>query len=495
MSLLIKGGDIVDGSGGAPKKGDVLLIAGRIAAIGNLASYKAERTVSANGCLVVPGFIDMASGADRRLSILSDHKAEELLLQGITTIIGGTSGISLAPLMYGSLEAVSNWSKWEAINVDWHSMEDFMNILGSTKSGVNFASFVGYDTVRRSLSKKKRSLSKSESQVMAHTLSSAIHDGALGISLSAEDSVAPDMSAEEARIFGLLLQSEKAILAADLPLFLKKAGEAVESIVKWTKLGAPTIIQKFTRAAVSAKELARSFEIMESASVSARIIASACPLGIDELSVRSIVPESAWSEDPKELSANILKKRNSATIDKYWTKEKLSELWITDAPKADFLVGKNVAEFAENREVDATECFAKIVDITSGRVSFCIESEKKKLTEEVILHPRVVIESGAYGSMNERSDFHKKLGGAFPEFFEIANRSGLNIEKAVAKTSTLPAATCGLGKRGLIEEGYAADVVVMKDRRPHWVFVNGIESVREGELTGDRGGKVIKRHV
>jgi len=495
MSLLIKGGDIVDGSGGAPKKGDVLLIAGRIAAIGNLASYKAERTISANGCLIVPGFIDMASGADRHLSVLSDHRAEELLLQGITTVIGGTSGISLAPLMYGSLEAVSNWSKWESINVDWHSMGDLMNILGSTKSGVNFASFVGYDTVRRSLSKKKRSLSKSESQVMAHTLSSAIQDGALGISLSAEDSVAPDMSAEEARIFGVLLQSEKAILAADLPLFLKKTGEAVESIVKWTRLGAPTIIQKFSRAAVSVKELARSFEIMESASVSARIIASACPLGFDELSIRSIVPESIWSEDPKELSANIMKKRNSAAIEKNWPKERLAKLWITDAPTADFLVGKNVAEFAENREVSATECFAKITEITSGRVSFCIETERSKQSEEVILHPRVAIESGAYGSMNERSDFHRKLGGAFPEFFEIANRSGMNIEKAVAKTSALPAVTCNLGKRGLIEEGFAADIVVMKDRRPNWVFVNGIESVSEGVLTEDRGGKVIKRHV
>lgn len=495
MSLLIKGGDIVDGSGSAPKKGDVLLIAGRIAAIGNLASYKADRTISANGCVVAPGFIDMASGADRRLAVFTDHRAEELLLQGVTTIIGGTGGVSLAPLLYGSLESLSPWSKWESMNVDWHSVSDLMTVLDSTKRGVNFASFAGYDTVRRSLSKKKRGLSKSESQVMAHTLSSAIRDGVLGVSLSAEDSASPDMSAEEARIFDLLLRSEKVMLAADLPPYLKKPGEAVESIVKWTKLGIPTVIQKFARAASSAKELTRSFEALESVTVSARVIASACPLEFDEISLRSIVPEAAWSEDPKELAENILKKRHSAAIEKSWPRERLMKLWITDAPKAEFLVGKNVADFAENREADATECFAKIVEITSGRISFSFETDKKDLLEKVLLNPRVAIESGAYGSMNERSDFHAKLNNAFPEFLDIVNRAGMNIEKAIAKTSALPAATCGLGKRGVIDEGYAADIVVMNDRRPAWVFVNGVEAVSEGEVTADKGGKIIRRHV
>ena len=495
MSLLIKGGDIVDGSGGAPKKGDVLLIGNKIAAIGNLASYKAEKTVSASGCFVVPGFIDMASEADRHLSILSDRKSEELLLQGITTIIGGGGGVSLAPLLYGSLESFSPWSKWESINIGWHSMADLMNILDSKKNNINFASFVGYDSLKKSLSKKKRGLSKNESQIMTHIISTAIKDGALGISLSSEDSISEDMSEDEKQALKFLFHSEKIMLSIDLPPYLKKTSETVENIIKWANFGVPILIQNFSNVSASEKELLKSFNLLENATVLSRVIASACPLGFNELSLLSIMPPATWSEDPKQMSLNILKKRNSTTIEKNWPKEKLSNLWIVDSPKANFLVGKKVSDFANNRGIGVSECFSKIVEITSGRVSFCTEVQRDNLFEKIILHPRVTIESGAYGLIAKKSDFHRNLNNAFGLFLEIANRAGINIEKSIMKTSSLPAIACGLGERGLIEEGFSADIVIMKDRCPSWVFVNGVETVREGELTDGGGGKVIKKHV
>jgi len=495
MSLLIKGGDIVDGSGGPPKKGDVLIASDRIVAIGNLASYKADRTISANGMLVVPGFLDMASSADKRLSFFPDRSESDLLLEGITTVICGTGGISLAPIIYGSLESLSPWSKWEAMNIDWHSVSDLLSVIDGSRIGVNFASFAGYGTIKSSLSKKRRGLSKSESSVISHMLSQAIREGALGISVSSDDSAGSDMSPDEIKSFGSVLKEEKAILAADLPFGMKHPSESVENIIKWTRGGIPTIIHHLSRASVSEKETSASLQAMENASVSARITGSACPLAMEELQLRDIVPEFIESTDAAGISADLLKKRAMATMEKNWPIKRLSSLWIADSPKAEFLVGKNVAEFAENREVGPAECFSKLVEISGGRISFYLVVQRDSSFDRILFHPRVAIESMAYGSISERSDFHKKLTGAFPEFLDAANKGGLSIEKTIAKITSLPASACDMTKRGLIKEGFSADIVVLKDRRPEWVVVNGIESVKDGVVVTERGGRVIRRNA
>jgi len=495
MSLLIKGGDIVDGSGGPPRKGDVLIAADRIVAIGNLASYKADRTISANGMFIAPGFIDMASGADKRLSFFSDRSEADLLLEGITTAICGTGGVSLAPLMYGSLESLSPWSKWESININWHSVSDLLSIIDSSRLGVNFASFVGYGTIKNSLSKKRRGLSKSEASIMSNILSQAIREGALGISVSADDSAGADMSPDELKSFETLLKEEKTILTADMPFGMKRPSESIESMVKWTREGIPTIIHHLSRAAISEKEASISLQLIDNALVSARITGSACPLPIEELRLKDILPEFIEDSNPQEIVADLLKKRAVTAMEKNWPKEKMSALWIADSPKADFLIGKNVAEFADNRELETAECFSKLVDISGGRISFYLETERGKSFNQILFHPRVAIESMAYGSIGNRSIFHQKIMNAFPEFIDAANKEGLSIEKTVAKMTSLPASACGIEKRGLIKEGFSADIVVLKDRRPEWVIVNGIESVKERVIGSERGGRAIKRNV
>ncbi|MDD4931525.1 MAG: hypothetical protein PHG66_05285 [Candidatus Colwellbacteria bacterium] len=495
MSLLIKGGDIVDGSGNTPKKGDVLLIGDRIAAIGSLASYKADKVIQASGYTVTPGFIDIASGADRRLSLFSDHGQEESLSQGITTIIGGCDGVSLAPIIYGSLESFSPWAKKEGVNIDWRTTDELFNTLSNSRFGVNFASFAGYKTIKASVAGRKRGLSKTESSIMANLVSQAIEDGMIGVSFPTDEVTDDGMSNDEERSFISAISTSKGTVSIRLPIGNKKPSEDVIKALRFAKAGIQTLLNGFSRTAVSEKEMKASLSAIEDIRTSAFIAMSICPLGVEEVLLKDILPKPIWTDDTGELISAIMKKRGETAISKVWPIEKLRRLWIADSPKASFLAGKNLSDFADNRGLSPAACFSELIKISGGDIVFYLEITREDVFEKAVINPRVAIESGAYGGMSAKSDIHTKMMGGFPSYFEIADRRGLNIEHAIMKTTSLAASICGLKKRGTIETGSYGDVMIMKDRKAEHVIVGGMIAMEDGRITGERGGKVLRRNA
>ena len=149
--LLIKNGTIVDGSGKPPYKADVLVVGDKISAIGNFSYKKAEVVIDALGLYVAPGFIDVNTDSDHHLSLFTNPPQEDFLLQGITTIVGGQCGASLAPLLYGSLESIRKWADPNLVNVNWHTVSEFFEVLSGKKIGVNFATLAGHGTMRRAI--------------------------------------------------------------------------------------------------------------------------------------------------------------------------------------------------------------------------------------------------------------------------------------------------------------------------------------------------------
>ncbi|MDD5099022.1 MAG: hypothetical protein PHP35_01655 [Candidatus Colwellbacteria bacterium] len=505
MSLLIKGGEVIDGSGKAPIKGDVLVAGGRIAAIGDLASYKADEIINASGCFVAPGFINIASPSDRHLSFFSDRLNGDALIEGITTAVCGTGGVSLAPISGGSPDAASNWSKWESLNVDWKSFSDLFSIMDKIRCGINLSFLAGYDSVKNPLAKKKRGLNRDESSVVAQSLFRSVQDGCLGISLSAETLKGDYLSPDEIKILTSLLRTKSAVFAMDFPFGEEKSSKYVEKAADWASYGSSIIINRFSRVSTPAglgrggsvadKETEKSFSILESSSVGGRITASVCPLPFEEISLYEIIPENAIGRAPKDTAANIIKKRSSAALEKKWPIEKLAKLWIADSPKAEFLTGKTVAEFSSNRELGSAECFSKLVELSDGRMSFFLEEDDNEARRRAIRDPRIIIESATYESIGKRSDFHKKISGSFVKFIEASSEAGMPIEKTIAKITSLPAMACNLIKRGFISEGFAGDITIIRDKKPEQVIVNGVVAAQEGLVTGNRGGKVIKRNV
>src|SRR3989344_5932270 len=182
--LLIKSAKIVDGSGiRQPYVADVLLNDGEISAIGKFPQKKADIVIDGLGFYLAPGFIDVDTDSDHHLTLFTNPIQQDFLLQGTTTIFGGFCGSSLAPLIYGSLKSIRKWTDTSQINVNWHSVQEFLKELSKLKLGVNFGTLVGHSTIRRSLiGEDFRDLTIPEIEAFKKIVKDSIREGDFGMS-------------------------------------------------------------------------------------------------------------------------------------------------------------------------------------------------------------------------------------------------------------------------------------------------------------------------
>ena len=127
--ILIRSAKVVDGSGKPAYTADVLIQGDKITAVGYFPTKKADLIIDGLGFYLTPGFIDIHTDSDHSLDLFLHPDQKDFLLQGVTTIIGGNCGSSLAPLLYGQLESIQKWTDINQINVDWHTVGEFFQVL------------------------------------------------------------------------------------------------------------------------------------------------------------------------------------------------------------------------------------------------------------------------------------------------------------------------------------------------------------------------------
>ncbi|RPI30389.1 MAG: hypothetical protein EHM70_14015 [Chloroflexota bacterium] len=146
--VLIENGLIVDGSGGPAYPGSLGIQGERITATGPLEG-EARLTIDASGKVICPGFVDPHSHAD--VTLLKYPQAENLVMQGITTVIAGNCGMSLAPFPAGAnsdiLTAVKN-ALGGGLEVTWHTFEEWLSFVEGYQISVNYAPLVGHSMIR-----------------------------------------------------------------------------------------------------------------------------------------------------------------------------------------------------------------------------------------------------------------------------------------------------------------------------------------------------------
>jgi N-acyl-D-amino-acid deacylase len=182
--LIIRNASIVDGSGKPAVPGDIAIQGERIAATGKVEG-KAERTLDAGGKIVSPGFIDPHSHAD--LTLTHYPLAENLVMQGITTFVGGNCGVSQAPLhnpaevaeemMVGGFLA-------ELATAPWRSFGQFLAYVEKEGTSLNYVPFVGHNVIRPAVMGRdfKRKATSAEIEAMKPLVAEAMTSGAFGIS-------------------------------------------------------------------------------------------------------------------------------------------------------------------------------------------------------------------------------------------------------------------------------------------------------------------------
>ncbi len=492
MTILIKSGNIIDGAGRPKFRADLLIKDDKIAAIGIFPNKTADLTIDALGLNVVPGFIDVNTDSDHYLTLFTNPLQEDFLLQGVTTIIGGQCGSSLAPLFYGSLKSIRTWTTGEKINIDWNTINEFKGTLRKLGLGVNFGTLIGHSTIRRDLAGDDiRDLTDSEISVFQHTIESALKEGALGLSTGLSYIHSRFVSYSEIKkllkpvirrggVYATHLRDEK----KDLIKSVKETAFVAEEI------GIPTIISHFRPIAGFEEQFREALSIIENNLHKQNVFFDINPFGMSIMPIYTFLPPWTQQESLEKMLEYITDKNHRLGILKELSliENNLENLVIGEAENHPSLAGKTLGEFSESRGLDLAEGLLMLMEITNLRAQLFYNNINSDLLPELLFHPQALIASNSASLGSQAALKPERSTGTFKKFLKLAAEKNLPMEETIRKITSVPAKIFKIKKRGVLSEGNFADLALLKENEAVHVIINGKLSVQEGKITNQKNG-------
>jgi len=500
FDVAIVEGHVVDGSGGPPRRADVGIAGGRITAIRSSGRMEAHEVIDARGLVVAPGFVDVHTHAD---NLTAYPRAEHFVRMGVTTIVAGNCGSSAVDVA-GLLADVSR-----------------------AGASVNFATLIGHNAVRSEvMGAGDRVPSIGEMARMRSLVWRAMADGALGFSTGLQ--YVPGIYASPAEIVELAriaanaggvyashLRNEGTHLEAGLEEALRVATTTRGRVqISHLKVDSPSRWGASEQAlALIDAARARGLQVMAdqypytaaASTLSIRFPSWALEGGRDATAVRLTDP-AQWLKARAEMRAMLAARGFDdlafATVASYAPDDSLQGLTM-----------KQVALKTRGADdVEAQLDVARDMQLAGGAgMVYHLMSDAD--VERIMRHPFVAFASdGGLVPFGEGQPHPRTYGNAARVLAEyVRGRRVITLQEAIRKMTSLPAGHFRLSDRGLLREGRPADVVVFDPKtvrdaatfeRPHayaeglpYVLVNGIVTVRDGQHTGAREGRVLSREI
>jgi N-acyl-D-amino-acid deacylase len=471
---LIRNVQIIDGSGGEPQTGGVAVSGHRIQAVGNLDGYSSENTIEGEGKVLAPGFIDAHTHDDLYLI----HSPEMLpkISQGVTTVIVGNCGISAAPVqLTGNLPDPMNLlGHAEAFR--YSTFAAYMEAVNAAEPAVNVAALVGHTALRNNhLDRLDRTATAKEIEAMRMQLSEALAHGALGLSTGLAYLSANSASTEEVMALAEPLSQAGAIYTTHL----RSEGEAVlQAMDEAYRIGlhgkVPIVISHLKCAGID--NWGRSSALLKSL-------------------------DTAYSH--QEVGCDCYPyAAGSSTLDLRQVDERVV-IMITWSDRHPEKSGQTLEEIAKAWDVPQMEAARRLQP--AGAIYHSISEDDMRT---ILRHPGTMI--GSDGLPNDPRP-HPRLWGTFPRVLGYYSREQklFSLSEAVRKMSGLPAQRFGLTGRGLVRDGYSADLVLLDPETVRdvatftdpirvaegieAVWVNGVLSYQNQAGTGRRAGRFLPR--
>ncbi len=520
--VLIKNGTIVDGSGRPMYRADVAIREDKIVAIGDFAHVRAEKEIDALGKYVVPGFVDINNHSDTYWQLLADPHLESMLRQGVTTIVGGNSGSSLAPLTDPSvIRSIQKWTDVERINFNWLSMEEFLREVEHRQPGVNFATLVGHGTLRRGAMKDEtRTIVPDEISIMQRYLKTALKDGAIGLSTGLKYTHARGAGTRELVTLAKMAVDQGGIYATYVRDEEENLVKAVEEALMVAK-EAKTPIHISHLKAVGEKNwhlMDEVFNLIETAALNdIAVTFDVYPYTSTGSVLYTLLPEWVTQNGRTMMIEQLKDKQTYVSVLRDMRKDEIdySQVVISSSTLSKMLTRRRISEIATMQGKSPEEVVLDLLLASDGRAIVSMEVLSEKNVLKAIQHPFSIISSNGVGydlAHKETGDLvHPRNFGTFPKVFAeyVRRQKALSWEEAVHKMTGKPAVKFNIEKRGLIGEGYYADVVVLdpeliEDRStmedPYQypvgishVFINGRIALEHGLLSPRRLGAVLRQ--
>lgn len=530
--VIIRGGNVYNGTGTAPVVADVGINADTIAFIGDLSGAVAKKEINAAGKAVSPGFINMLSWAVESLIIDGNSQAD--IRQGVTLEVfgeGSSMGPANAAMKKEAEEAMRRDPDWK-YDVDWTTLGEYLESMERRGVSPNIASFVGATTVRvHELGYDNRLPNAEEMERMKALVRTAMEEGAMGVGSSLIYAPANYSSTEElielckvageyggSYITHMRSEGNSIYQAVDETIRIAKEGNLPAEIYhlkmggkdNWNKLDG--VINKIDSANKAGLKITAD---MYTYPAGATGLDAAMPPWVQEGGLKVWIKNM---KDPKVRKKALDEMRKPS--DKW---ENL--LLLAGGPDRVLLVGfatdslkkftgKTLAEVSQiyGKSPEETAMDLVIADSTRvGTVYFMMSEDniKRQIALPYVSFGSDASSPTASGIFLKSMD-HPRAYGNFARLLAkyVREEKVITLEEAVRRLTSLPASNLKIQKRGTLLPGYYADVVVFDPatiqdhatfEKPHQystgvehVFVNGEQVLENGEHTGKRPGRVVR---
>jgi len=513
FDILIRNGEVIDGSGAPRVRADIGIRGDTIIDIGDLSHKTATTTIDAKNQVVTPGFIDLLGHSEG--SVLIDPHVEGKVRQGVTTEVTG-EGHSPGPIN-DAMAAEINRTKIAGFpEATWRSLADYMKTVEKRGSAINFAFYIGAANPREIvIGTVDRDPTPAELQQMERIVEQAVHEGAVGMTTAliyppGRFAKTPELIAlaKHTPSYWTHLRSESGEIISALDEAFRIGREAhVPVNIFHIKVGGtmrghmPEVVAKIEEARKSGLDVAGSIY----------------PYTATSTDLISIVP--AWAQE-KGYLAFVASLKDPATRARVAQNLRIADangILVRNLPNAPAdakqkFERKRLDEIARLMNTTPQEAVLRLFEMSSASPIAIYFGLREDDLRYVMKQPWVAVgsDSGAVVGVMREVGAHPRAYGTFPRILGYYARDQhlFTLEEAVRKMTSLAASRAGFKDRGLLRKGMKADVVVFDPKTirdvstyedPHHfsegisnVIVNGTPVLQNGAMTPALPGRVLR---
>jgi N-acyl-D-amino-acid deacylase len=497
--ILIKNGKILDGTGNSWFYGDIAIQKGKIVGVGNLLGWKANRTIEATGKIVAPGFIDVHT------HIEDDEKknptADNFIYDGVTTVVTGNCGLSRPDL--GA----------------------YFSLIDSLKLSINVAALIGHNDVRKAvMGSANRTPTEKEMQSMEAIVEKAMKDGAVGLSTGLI--YIPGTYSKTAEIVRLakIASAYQGVYASHM----RDEGDSVTQAIEETlTIGrAAKIPVQISHFKLSGQQnWGRSAQtipmIIKAREEGIEVTIDQYPYTASSTSLSTLLPDWVLADGQDSVKTRLANQAIRKEVVNYMLaklkKRKLSHFSypVVASYKIDTSYnGKSIEQvnlIRGNKHKAAAEAETVVQMMEHGGAGMVFHGMSDQDVKAIMQYPFNMFASDASIRIYKSGNPHPRGYGTNARVLGkyVREEKVITLEEAIRRMTSLPAQKFNLSDRGLLRNGFAADIVVfdadtVKDistyDQPHqyssgfdFVLVNGVVTVDGGKHNGNRAGTVLRK--
>src|SRR6266850_1304471 len=529
IDVLIRNGQIYDGSGKPPFRGDIAIAGDKIAMIGSLPDAHGKTVIDAQGLAVAPGFINILSWANE--SLIQDGRSQSDIRQGVTLEIFG-EGSSMGPLNDAMKKETREQQGDIKYSIEWTTLAEYLDYLVKRGVSCNVASFVGATTVRvHEIGYADRPPTPEELARMKDLVRQAMEEGALGVGSSLI--YAPAFYAKTDELIELckVASEYNGIYISHIRSEGTRLYEAADELIRISREA--KIPAEFYHVKAAGKsnwnKLDQLLEKIEAARAQGQHITAdmytyiAAGTGLDA-TMPPWVQEGGLKEWIKRLKDPATRQRVKNEIDT--PTEQWENLFLAAGSPENILLvgfkneklkpltGKTLAAVAKMRGTSPEETAMDLVIEDDSRVDTIYFLMSEENLRKEVKTPWISFGSDEASPTPEgvflKAHPHPRAYGTFSRLLAkyVRDEKLIPLEAAIRRLSSLPAENLELERRGALKPGYFADIVIFDPAKisdhatfenPHQyatgvqdVFVNGVQVLHDGEHTGAKPGQVVR---